>query len=553
MGTDRPTKNTSYDVIVLGSGLTGSMLAAILARSGVDVLILDARNHPRPAAGEQVTPRAAIALRVLAERYRVPEIKTLTSFRNCSRIVNSSFGVRRHLGFMLHEEGRPQDPRSVTMATNRPLEDPANLFRQDSDGYLFNAAVRYGCSARQNYRITGIETDSSGVTVHGADGTRYQGRYMVDAAGKNSPAAAAFALRDTTSRFRHQSRSMWTHMVGVAESDAIHAGSSPDDAPPVSWHSGVVNHLFDGGLFSVVPFGNHPASRNPLTSVTLVLDPRRYPANAQSAREEFAAHTARFPDIARQFKSALPTLEWEAADPVQYSSSQIIGDRWCLIGDSAGFVDPLFARDLSDAAEVINVLAWRLLRAVKDDDFSADRFEYVGRLQRGLLDFDDQLVHSAYAAFTSYPLWNAVFRIWAWGSGAGTFRLREAMGRFEVDGRDEHFTELEDVPYPGFCWPDHTGFKKLFEEMTSRCQAYRDDLVTGREAATDLYRAIEESDFFPRYLGFAEPGRFVHASPLATLKSVRWAATHADPELKRLLAGNIKQVIRSKVRSRRPR
>src|SRR5581483_10576642 len=108
------------------------------------------------------------------------------------------------------------------------------------------------------------------------------------------------------------------------------------------------------------------------------------------------------------------------------------GDRWLMIGPSAGFVDPLFARDLSDTAEVINVLAWRLLRAMKDDDFSPDRFEPVLRLQQGLLDFDDQLVDSAYASFGSHPLWNLVVRIWAWGTGAGTFRLQHALSRFQV-------------------------------------------------------------------------------------------------------------------------
>jgi FADH2 O2-dependent halogenase len=553
MSSDRPVKDSSYDIIVIGSGLAGSVLAAILARGGADVLILDSGNHPRPAAGEQVTPRAAVVLRALAERYRVPEIKALSTHRNCSQIINTSFGVRRHFGFMAHEEGRPQDPRKVAQTTNGPLENPANLFRQDADAYLFSAAVRYGCSARQNYRVAGIEADDAGVTVHGADGTAYRARYLVDAAGRGSPVATAFSLRDTTPRFRHRSRSLWAHMVGVADTDRIFRRSG-SDVPPVPWHSGVMHHLFDGGLFSVVPFGNHPASTNPLTSVTLLLDPRRYPAGEQPPAEEFAAHTARFPEIARQFESALKVREWVVTDPVQHSTSQIAGDRWILIGDSAGFVDPLFARDLSDAAEVVNALAWRLLRAVKDDDFSAARFEPVVRLQQGLLDFDDQLVDSAYASFSSHPLWNLVVRIWAWGSGAGTFRLQDALTRYLVDGRDEHFTALEDVPYPGFCWPDHDGFKKLFEDMVSRCQAYRDGLVAGPDAADELGRALKESDFVPRHLGFAEPDtRFLHAGPLDIVKSLRWATAHADPEVKRLLIGNVKHVVGSKIRSRGPR
>ncbi|MEO5876353.1 MAG: FAD-dependent monooxygenase [Streptosporangiaceae bacterium] len=544
MSSDRAP---AHDIIILGSGLAGSMLGAILARRGADVLILDSRSHPRPASGESVSPRAAVALRALSIRYDVPEIKVLTTYENASRIINSSFGVRRHFGFLLHEDGQRQNPGRLNQASNGPLDDPPHLFRQDSDSYLFTAAIQYGCTARQNYRVASVETDGAGVTVHGVDGSTHQARYLVDTTGRDAPTAKAFGLREETPRFRHHSRVLTTHLLDVKSTDAIHAGRRPADVPPIPWDQGTVYNLFEGGFLGVVPFGNHPRSRNRRTSVTLSLDPRRHPAE-DSPAEAFTALTHRFPDLARQFEDALLVREWEATERAQYGSTQVVGDRWCMIADSAGFVDPLFARDLSNNAEVINALAWRLLLAFKDDDFSADRFDHVGRLQQGLLDYDDQLVDSAYSSFGSYPLWNAVFRIWAWGSGAGTFRLQESMARFLQDGRDAHFRELEDVPYPGFLWPDHDGFKKLFDEMVTHCRSSAEGLTHPDDAARDLITAISSADFFPRHLGFAEPqNRFVHATPKAIVKSLRWAVKDADPELKRLLIGNMKHVVGSKI------
>jgi hypothetical protein len=77
-------------------------------------------------------------------------------------------------------------------------------------------------------------------------------------------------------------------------------------------------------------------------------------------------------------------------------------------------------------------------------------------------------------------------------------------------------------------------------------------LLTGQEAALELYDAIEKSDFFPRHLGFAEPDtRFLHPSPRAVVKSLRWASSHADPQVKQLLVGNVKHVVRSKLGRRR--
>ena len=46
-----------YDVLILGSGLAGSLTAAILARHGAKVLLIDAAQHPRFAVGESTTPQ----------------------------------------------------------------------------------------------------------------------------------------------------------------------------------------------------------------------------------------------------------------------------------------------------------------------------------------------------------------------------------------------------------------------------------------------------------------------------------------------------------------
>lgn len=541
-----------YDVAILGSGMAGAMLGAILARGGANVLILDARTHPRYAPGASTTPRSLTAFRLLAERYQVPEIKTLTTYRNCARIIGSGFGVKRHFGFMFHHEGQPADPREACQVTNGPLSDAPHLYRQDSDAYLFHAAIGYGVTARQGFRISELDITDAEVVIRGADGSRYTARYLVDATGEESPLAERLALRETPTRLRHSARGIRTHMIGVRPADEVFAGRAVGDTPPVRWHAGTLHHLFEGGWFSVVPFGNHKDSRNPATAVSLTLDPQRYPADpAVSPDQELAAHAARFPDVARQFGDAVPLRPWELVARYQYSSARTVGDRWCLLGSAAGFVDPLFSRDLSDMAESINALAWRLLRAVRDDDFSADRFAFVDQLQQSLLDFDDQLVASAYAAFGDYRLWNAVFRIWAWGSGAGTFRMEQALSEYLADRDESRLNALEDVPHPGYAWPDHEGYYKLFAQMTSSCDEYRRGKVSAAQAAAELFAMIESSGLFPRHMGFAEPGeRFIHPTPRQVAKAIWAARNDSDPAVRRLLTGNVRAVAASRLRVR---
>ncbi|MFL6073203.1 MAG: NAD(P)/FAD-dependent oxidoreductase [Mycobacteriales bacterium] len=543
----------TYDVAILGSGIAGSMLGAILARNGASVLLLDADAHPKFAIGESTIPYTLVALRTIAERYHVPEIRTLATFTNCTKIIGPNFGVKKHFAFLTHHDGRPQDPREVNQF-NTPglLHEASHLYRQDTDAYLFHAAVGYGCDARQNVRVADIDFDGAGVTLSAASGEQFRARYVVDASGFRSPLAAKFGLRENPCRFKHHSRSLWNHMVGVPPTDRLFRRSRAD-TPPVPWYQGTVHHLFPRGWFWVIAFDNHRWSANPLCSVGLTLDPRRYPKDPNvPPGEEFASMAERFPDVARQYSGARPVREWISTERLQYSSSRTVGDRWCLLAHAAGFIDPLFSRGLSNTAETVNALAWRLLRAVGDDDFSAERFSYVDRLQQSLLDFNDELVNAAFISFDDYDLWSAVFRIWAWGSNAGTFRLQEALTAYLADRRDEHFLDQEEAPYLGLYWPDHTGYKKLFDEMVARCAAYEAGLVTARQAADDLYAMLAEADFVPKHFGFAERDhRFLNPTPRTLFRTVRWVRSEGDPAVRRLMLGTFAEAFKYKARGRR--
>jgi tetracycline 7-halogenase / FADH2 O2-dependent halogenase len=57
-----------FDVAIIGSGFAGSMLGAILARNGSNVLLLDAKAHPKFAIGESTIPNMLVTLRTMAMR-----------------------------------------------------------------------------------------------------------------------------------------------------------------------------------------------------------------------------------------------------------------------------------------------------------------------------------------------------------------------------------------------------------------------------------------------------------------------------------------------------
>lgn len=69
------------DVMILGSGLVGSVTGSILARAGLSVMVADAGQHPRFAVGESMNPQLVEWLHVLAVRYDVPELKHLLDIK----------------------------------------------------------------------------------------------------------------------------------------------------------------------------------------------------------------------------------------------------------------------------------------------------------------------------------------------------------------------------------------------------------------------------------------------------------------------------------------
>jgi FADH2 O2-dependent halogenase len=417
---------------------------------------------------------------------------------------------------------------------------------------MFLVALRYGCEARQNTRVEDVEFDDDGATLTIVGGEQVRARYVVDASGFRSVVANKLGLRDDPCRFKHHARSIFTHMIGVKPTDEV-LHHSPKDQPPVPWHEGTMHHLFKRGWFWVIPFNNNKESRNPLCSVGVTLDERTYPKPTNlTPEQEFYQIASRFPAVARQFADARATRAWVSTDRLQYSSRRVVGERWCLLSHAAGFLDPLFSRGLSNSCEVINVLAWRLLQSFKDDEFTADRFDYVDEMQQRLLDYNDDIVNCAYISFDDYDLWNAVFRIWGYGSVPGTVRIHNAIQKFRRTRDDQVFRDLEEAPNLGLWWPDHKGYAEMFSLMVETCEAYERGELSSTAAANRLHRELEEADWVAKGVGFNDRNeRFLNPTPPKLIKMVKWLATDAPPEMRELALTTCGDAVRTFVKGKR--
>ncbi|MFE0809334.1 NAD(P)/FAD-dependent oxidoreductase [Streptomyces sp. NPDC058794] len=546
-----PRRGEQYDVAILGSGMAGGMLGAVLARNGVRVLLLDAGTHPRFAVGESTIPYTSGMTRVIADRYNVPELLALSSHKGIMAKVSRNCGQKQNFGFVYHREGRAQDPREINqLVVPSAIRTETHLFRQDTDSYLFNVAVRYGAHPQLNTRVTDIDIDpDSGAVLRTDKGEEFRAHYVVDGSGFRSPLAEKFELRETPTRAATHSRTLFTHMIGVRPFDRAPGARRHDQPNP--WHHGTLHHVFDGGWLWVIPFDNHPDSINPLCSVGLTLDPRKFPKDDTPPQREFDDFLARFPEIAWQFQQATPVRPWVSTGRLQYSAKQVVGERFCLTSHAAGFIDALYSRGLTNTMEVVNALGWRLIAASRDGNWSSERFSYVEALQQGLFDFHDDLVYSSFVGFGDYELWNAVNRTWMLGTMLGNVMLEDAHFRFRRSGSEQVFRELEDSPLPGSPLPVSDGFNAMSALTRDLCRQVEAGTTSPKDAADRILGHIRNADFIaPSFRLGERDTRCFNMSPGKMARNAVWCRREAPPEIGPRMINASKGLVRMRLSSR---
>ena len=550
-----PDQVRHCDVLILGSGLAGSISGAVLARQGASVVLVDAAQHPRFAIGESMTPQLVEWLHILKSRFDVPEIGHLLNVKAVAENIGPQHGKKQNFGFVKHEPGREPDPEETTMfVIPRVLTEASHLFRQDTDQYYFNVAARYGCLTRQNWRAQDLDFGADGVTVTGQNGEVFRAKYLIDASGFRSPLAEKFDLREQPVRFKHHARSLFTHYIGVRPFDGV-SHHPLSQRPPVPWHGGTLHHLIERGWFWIIPFDNLKGSRNQMCSVGLTIDERRYPRPTDMTPEqEFRSFLDRYPAVKRQFVGAKRVREWVSADRLQYSSKNSIGHRWCLMSHAAGFIDPLYSRGLSNTFEVVYSLCTRILESLKDDDWSIDRYAYLEQLERGLLQYNDDLVNSSYIAFSHFRLWNAVFRVWGGFLTPGVMRLTRALAQYELDGDEQHLRALENTEHPGLWWPG-SAFRQILELTAETCEKFEVGELGGDEAADIILTALNDCESLNPVFGWKGPEstRFIYPSTPMVARFVYWAMRAApEPEMREISRSLVGSAARSILKGKKP-
>lgn len=300
-----------WDLIVIGGGPAGSTVAAIAARGGMRVLLLEADAHPRVHVGESLLPGI---VPILERMGALAEVEA-AGFTPKSGTTHWRWGVT---------------PSWDLWFSDTDLYDHAWLVeRARFDEILFDAARRAGATAHmhaavreliwEGERLVGVKWKRRGEDeVHEA-----RAAWTVDASGQAALIAKQLGLRSEISGLQHQAS--WAHFENAGRLPAPREHQALFVAERDHW-------LW---LFPLSPTR---------ASVGVVrLDPGE-------EREEEAARGERFMAAVRGSELMSGVLgPAERVTPVRtqrdwsYRMRRVAGPGWLLVGDCAGFIDPVLS------------------------------------------------------------------------------------------------------------------------------------------------------------------------------------------------------------------
>ncbi len=346
----RITPPLDADVIIAGGGPAGASAAARLAAAGVRVLLLDRQRFPRDkVCGDFVGPAALVELNALGVAAR-------EGYRDTNVIREAA----------LHLDGEELIHRPLPECDGLPAYGRC-IPRQTLDYWVLDAARRAGAAVREGVRVTGYDVHPNGVTVaaeHGRDPLRLRARLLIGADGSSSTGARALRGRPPRDADRIIAVRAYYEGDGGPE-DRADLFFTAESFPGYYWLFPTGGGHANVGLGMVLE--TMPRADDHLRELMLRLVASDAALNRRLTKGRLLGKVVGWP---------LTTY-----DP----SLPIVGDRALLVGDAAGFINPLNGEGIQYALVSGRWAADTAVDALAADDWSEARLApYAERARREL-------------------------------------------------------------------------------------------------------------------------------------------------------------------------
>jgi len=338
------------DVVVLGGGPAGSLAGTYLSQKGYEVVLLERQKHPRPHVGENIIPHfwkycdlAGVSEKILAEGFVQKTGGTVAWNGTIRQMAFKDFGYARPA---LHVE------------------------RDRFDQILLENAGVQGVQVFEQVSVLRIDFGNEGETqsvIYRQASDKTEGciscRFVVDASGQNAVIARRLGIRVVDESFRFMS--LWGYFKNskyIGFHGQTYSHEKILDCPPMTFQSAIPN-CGDWGWAWHIPLRE-------TTSVGLIL-PIQFMKTAKPEQESWESYFLQkcyeVPILNRLLEQAqFCPGSFAKIQDYSYRLTRVAGTGFFLIGDAAGFIDPIFSIGVPLGMYSAYIASWSIDRCLKN-------------------------------------------------------------------------------------------------------------------------------------------------------------------------------------------
>lgn len=343
-------------VIIIGGGPAGSALGCYLSMAGIDNIIVERANHPRPHVGESMVTSST---RVFEE---IGFLETMEREGFVKKYGASWHAPGNRGKFAIEFAEFPQEgiEQDYTYHVDRAKFDHLLLQHAEANG----STVYQGVPAK---RVLFEDGYACGVRIGiGDQEVDLPCQVVVDASGRHTLLGNQLGIKKKDPLFNQYAVHAWFEDVDRGDGD---------DADHI--------HIYflpvERGWVWQIPITDE------ITSMGVVVEKEVFKQSHQDFAGFFHEQIQTNENLAHAMRNARRINAFRPEGDYSYSMEQFAGNGFLLVGDAARFVDPIFSSGVSIALYSAKFASERIKRAFELDDFSEAVFKpYETKLRSGV-------------------------------------------------------------------------------------------------------------------------------------------------------------------------
>jgi flavin-dependent dehydrogenase len=337
-----------YEVIIIGAGPAGSTAAAVLAKKGRRVLVLEKEKFPRYHVGESLMPYCWFTL------------NRLGLVEEMDRIAY----VKKYSVQFVTPDGRQSQPFYFFQHYDHPSAITWQVERADFDLMLLNNARAKGAEVREQTPVRRLLKDDSGRVI-GVEAVNHEGEkheffapITIDCSGREQVATAKDGWRVKDKMLNKIA--IWTYYRGARRDPGIDEGTT------------TVAYVEGRGWFWYIPL------KDDIVSVGIVADKDYLFSDSKDPAEIISREIGRNAWIKDHLSIGQQFGEYWVTSEFSYRSKYCAADGLVLAGDAFAFLDPVFSSGVYLALKSGEMAGDAVDAALTAGDVSAQRFASYG-------------------------------------------------------------------------------------------------------------------------------------------------------------------------------